>query len=88
MRAYNTAQQLRTCEDRSSATWADLTDTFLTEYLAGVNQQVRQRFLDAVAYGDDPEDYHRRFRQMAGLLVRPLDVTAHFASAPSRSLNT
>ena len=86
MRAYNVAKQLRTHHDRSRAVWTDLTDTFVTEYLSGVNEQVRQRFLDAVTRGDDPEDYHRRFRQMAGLLVRPLNVIAQFTSAPNRIL--
>jgi hypothetical protein len=86
VRAYNVAKQLRTHDDRSRAVWTDLTDTFVAEYLSGVNEQVRQRFLDAVTRGDDPEDYHRRFRQIAGLLVRPLDVIAQFTSAPNRIL--
>jgi hypothetical protein len=47
---------------------------------------VREPFLNAVGEYDDPAEFHRRFRVLAGLLKRPDVVVAMLASAPRRQL--
>ena len=86
MRIHAVAKELRTFQERRGAIWNELDNTLQTEYLAGVNEQVTERFLNAVRSGDDPEHYHQRFRTMAGLLIGPSEVISTFASAPVRKL--
>ena len=79
------AQEQREYEDRYRAIWAALIDTLTVEYLAEVNEQVRQALYDAVSRSD-PETYHREFRMMAGLLIRPAEIIDRFESVPERTL--
>ncbi len=80
------AQEQREYEDRYRAIWAALIDTLTVEYLAEVNEQVRQALYDAVSRSD-PETYHREFRMMAGLLIRPAEIIDRFESVPERTLS-
>lgn len=66
--------------------WADFVASLESEYLSGVNPQVRERFSKAVGRYEDPVEYHRRFRIAAGLLMRPEIVISRLASAPRREL--
>lgn len=66
--------------------WSDFTGILQSEYLSGVNPQVRERFLNAVGEFENPVEYHRRFRVVAGLLMRPDTVIDRLVSAPRRQL--
>lgn len=79
------AEEQHEYEERHRAIWTELIDTLTVEYLAGVNEQVRQALHDAV-HRSDPEIHHREFRMMAGLLIRPAEVIDRFASVPERTL--
>lgn len=81
------AEQLHAYNSRREQIWAELTTTLESEYLPEVNDQVRERFHDALAHTDDPVEYHRNFRLMAALLARPHDVIAELAHAPVRTIN-
>ena len=82
------AEQLHAYNSRREQTWAELTTTLESEYLPDeVNDQVHERFHDALAHTDDPVEYHRIFRLMAALLGRPHDVIAELAHAPVRTIN-
>lgn len=88
VRIHCLARQLEDYEDRWRKVWTELTERFLSEYLPRINEQVRNRFLDAVPYGDSPAQYHERFRLLAGLIDRADDVISVFASVPARILTS
>lgn len=65
--------------------WADFVRILQSEYLSGVNPQVREPFLGAVGgQYEDPFEFHRRFRILAGLLKRPDVAIDLLAAAPRR----
>lgn len=72
-------------DDDSSAEWSEFVEILQSEYLSGVNPQVREPFLNAVGAYDDPAEFHRRFRVVAGLLMRPHVVVDMLATAPRRA---
>jgi hypothetical protein len=73
-------------DDDSSPGWSKFVEILQSEYLSGVNPQVREPFLNAVGPYDDPAEFHRRFRVVAGLLMRPDVVIDMLATAPRRHL--
>lgn len=81
-------EQCRDDDDDTTAAWDDFVGTLQSEYLFGVNEQVREPFLNAVGDYEDPAEFHRRFRVLAGLLVRSEVVVEKLAAAPRRQLST
>ena len=73
-------------DDDSSPDWSEFVEILQSEYLSGVNPQVREPFLNAVGAYDDPADFHHRFRVVGGLLMRPDVVVDILAKAPRRHL--
>jgi hypothetical protein len=71
-------------DDDSSPAWSEFVEILESEYLSAVNPQVREPFLNAVGDYDDPAEFHRRFRVVAGLLVRADVVFDMLAAAPRR----
>ncbi|MCB9441117.1 MAG: hypothetical protein H6523_12825 [Mycolicibacterium sp.] len=67
--------------------WSEFVETLQSEYLAGVNPQVRERFPRALGNCESPEEFHRRFRVVAGLLMRPGVVVELLAAAPRRGVS-
>ena len=86
--AAATASMARAVESDNDTygAWIDFAAILQSEYLSGVNPQVREPFLNAVGKREAPVEYHRRFRVLAGLLMRPNIVIERFASAPRRQL--
>lgn len=80
VRIHAIAKQLRIYEDRHQAIWTELAETFQREYLPDINERVCDRFHGAVVHGEDPVDYHQRFRVMAGPLTQPERVIDGFTS--------
>lgn len=72
--------------DDNYEAWAMFAEELESEYLSGVNPQVREPFSRAIGKGVDPVEYHRRFRIQAGLLMRPDIVNSQFASAHRRQI--
>lgn len=66
--------------------WVDFAGILQSEYLCGVNPQVREPFLSAIGKYEAPIEYHRRFRVVSGLLMRPGIVIDRLACAPRRKL--
>jgi hypothetical protein len=73
-------------DDDGSPEWSEFVEILQSEYLSGVNPQVREPFLNAVGAYNDPADFHRRFRVVGGLLMRPDVVVDILAKAPRRHL--
>lgn len=74
-------EQLRRYHARQEEIWASLRRELVAIYLDRVNPWVvHERFERALAtkVSTDPESYHRQFRLMAGLLVRPDVVVQQF----------
>jgi hypothetical protein len=88
IRIHTLARQLDDYEDRWRAVCTELNDVLLSEYLPRANEQVRERFLDAVSHGDSPAKYHARFRMLASLIDRADSVISTFASAPPKILKS
>ncbi len=72
-------------DDDSSPEWTEFVEILRSEYLSGVNPQVREPFLNAVGEYDDPAGFHRRFRVVAGLLKRPDVVSPCWRRRPAGS---
>jgi hypothetical protein len=81
-------EQSRDDDDETTAPWDEFVGILQSEYLPGVNEQVREPFLNAVGDYEDPEEFRRRFRVLAGLLVRSEVVVEKLAAAPRRQLST
>lgn len=73
-------------DNNTDDAWCDFIGTLQSEYLSGVIPQVRAPFLNAVGDLEDPAEYHRRFRLLGGLLMRPDVVIDLLASTPCRQL--
>lgn len=74
-------------DDTGDDPWPTFVEGLHTEYLPGVNPQVREPFVGAVGGEyEDPAEFHRRFRIAAGLLVRSDIVISQLAAAPRRHL--
>lgn len=74
-------------DDTGDDPWAAFVEGLHTEYLPGVNPQVREPFVGAVGgLYEDPVEFHRRFRIAAGLLIRSDAVIGQLAAAPWRRL--
>jgi hypothetical protein len=73
-------------DDDADDAWSDFAGILQSEYLSGVNPQVREPFLKAVGEFETPVEYHRRFRALAGVLMRPDIVIDRLVSAPRRQL--
>ena len=85
--ALKLAQQMDRYRDRRAEVWSALQTVLVDTYLAEVNIQVRERFTTVVPTGGDPSDYHERFRQMAGLLVRPQVVVEQLGEESWRPMD-
>jgi hypothetical protein len=88
VRLFTVGEQLREYDARWREIRSVLDETFVAQYLPTVNERVRRRFLDAMSAWDDPQDYHLRFRMMAGLLHRGAEVVEQFSTAPRRIVRT
>lgn len=86
--AEATASMVRPVQSDNDAydAWVDFAGILQSEYLSGVNPQVREPFLHAIGKHEAPVEYHRRFRVLSGLLMRPEIVIDRLASAPRRKL--
>lgn len=73
-------------DDGAGDPWAEFIEVLETEYLPSVNPQVRESFGAAVGGEyEDPVEFHRRFRVVAGLLAQPQVVMGLLAVALRRS---
>ncbi|MGV0875184.1 hypothetical protein [Mycolicibacterium sp. XJ879] len=79
-------EQLDAYNGQHNQIWVELKTALELEYLPKVNDQVSERFHDALAHTGDPIEYHQNFRLMAALLAHPNDVIAQFADAPTRTI--
>lgn len=82
------AEQLGAYNKQRKQIWADLKTTLKLEYLPTVNDQVHERFHNALPHTEDPAGYHQSFRLMASLLAHPHEVLAQFAHAPMRTFDS
>jgi hypothetical protein len=85
-RIKNAAAQRKSYESRRAKIKAELTKVLESEYLPGVNDQVRRRFRNALTRTDNLAQYHHEIRLMGTLLGRPGDVIAKLAHAPVRNI--
>lgn len=69
--------------DHGTPEWSDFAAILTSEYLPGVNPQVCEPFISAVGRGTDAGEFHRRFRVLAGMLMRP-DVAIDLLAAEPR----
>jgi hypothetical protein len=79
VRTYDVAKRFEIYTDCLAGIWDELTAVLEAEYLSGVNEQVRRRFLDAVRrHRSRPGTYHEQFRLMAGLLTHAAEICESF----------
>jgi hypothetical protein len=72
-------------DDDTGDSWAAFAGILESEYLSGVNPQLRDLFGGAVGGEyEDPVEFHRRFRIVAGMLTQADVVIGLLAGAPRR----
>lgn len=83
-----TARMMLPEVDYCSPKWSEFAGILTTEYLPGVNPQVCDQLISAVGRGFDAEEFHRRFRVVAGMLMVPDVLIDLLVAAPRRQAPT
>jgi hypothetical protein len=80
------APQFRKYHDRQREIWSNLRTALTDVYLPGVTPQQRDRLLSVIPADVEPEQYHQRLRELAGLMKLPHAVVGQFETVSWRTL--